>query len=202
MKSLKELIKDRLENIDKIEVVKKIGYNNARNGLETLDNFLNCKDILNFLHGCGKYDFVYYPEAFFKKLCEVLGIDKELIEKEMDKINKIIKEKNSYKDSYIYVNTNFVRQNQPLFVMAFMQGSLYIRPNIDELLFKSDKYVFGVIAKIAREHYKDNNGELPMWGKIRSYAYHHKDGKVYVFDPEGKLVDEKVNEIKVCLKVL
>ena len=47
----------------------------------------------------------------------------------------------------------------------------------------------------------NTKGELPMWDNIVNYAYHHKDGKVYVFDTDGNLTEQEVEESLATLSV-
>ena len=90
---------------------------------------------------------------------------------------------------YIFVNTNFRRKNEPIFVLAFMEGRRRIAIPKEKFVFKSDDEIFELVSKIVKKHYKENEGKLPIWGNIDNYFYHHKDGKVYTFDKNGLMVE-------------
>ncbi len=196
---INDLVRKRLEGKDKIEIVKKMGYQVHAKGVESLNYFLS-KNLSDFITD-GMYDFRYSAEEFFRKLCEVLEIDEESVNKEIQKINEIIIKRRAYEKSYIFVNTNFKRQSQSIFALAFMEGERRLRPNIDNLLFKSDEDVLKEISRVVKTHYHDTKGKLPMWGNIVNYAYHHKNGKVYVFDTDGNLTEQEVEESLATLSV-
>ncbi len=163
-----KLIKENLQGQDRIEIVKKMGYQSPKRGIESLNYFLS-KGSLDFLTQ-EMYDFKYTKDQFFEKLCEVLEIDKELIERTRQKIKEITAEKRAYEYAYIYVNTNFIRTTEPIFVLAFMESKRRIRLNADDFLFKSDKEVLNKISKIVKNHYRKTGGELFMWGKIKNMS--------------------------------
>ena len=196
---INNLVRKRLEGKDKIEIVKKMGYQSPKRGVESLDYFLS-KGSLDFLMQ-GMYDFKYTADQFFEKLCEVLEIDKKLTEEARQEIKKIVAEKRAYEYAYIYVNTNFKRTSEPIFVLAFMESTRRIRLNADDFLLKSDEEVLKEISKIVKNHYKETGGELFIWGKIKNYVYDHKDGKSYIFDTDGNLINEKVLETMAILSV-
>ena len=57
-------------------------------------------------------------------------------------------------------------------------------------MFKTKKQILKSISKMVGKHYLVNNGELAMWGRIENYVYHHYDGKKYVFDGDGCLLED------------
>jgi len=183
--NLMKTIKNRLSQMDKKEVVKLIGY---YKGLKTLDEFLNSKDIFHWIHK-GKYDFENTSKEFFIKLCKILNISDEEVGKELNYIEAKENELRKFEGVYLFVNTNFKNTQEPIFVLAFMKAKRRIYPNLEDLIFKSDEEVFKIISQIIKIHYKENKGLLPMWGEIINYVYHHIDGKIYVFDFNGNLVE-------------
>jgi len=104
---------------------------------------------------------------------------------------KIKKELLKFKDSYIFINTNFRRKSQPIFALAFCEGQRNIALDKNNLIFKSDKEVFQIISDTIKNHYISTNGKIGIWGNVVNYAYHHNDGKVYVFDKYGNQIDSK-----------
>ena len=197
--NLMKTIKNRLLQMDKKEVVKLIGYKNISKGLETLDEFLNSKDIFHWIHK-GKYDFENTSKEFFIKLCKILNIPDEEVEKELNYIEAKENELRKFEGVYIFVNTPFIKRPvSPMFALV-VPRRIYL--NKEDLIFKSDEEVFKVISQIVRTHYKENKGSLPMWGKIINYVCHHSDGKAYVFDVNGNLVENgKYIESKAVLCV-
>ena len=105
-----------------------------------------------------------------------------------------------FKDSYIFVNTNFKRKSEPIFALAFCEARRNIGLNKTGLIFKTDKEIFQIISKVIKEHYIDSDGNIGIWGDIANYVYHHSDGESYIFDIDGNLIkNEIVLESKAIL---
>jgi transcription antitermination factor NusG len=123
----------------------------------------------------------------YSKLSKELNIDEEFIQKTLKKEKTYQKELERFKDSYIYINTNFKRTTQPIFVLAFCESIRRLRFYGDEkLLFKSTEEILKILSKKIQKHYKENKGELKVWGKIANYQL-HLEGKTYIFDTDGVL---------------
>jgi len=110
------------------------------------------------------------------------------------------KELKRLRDVYVYVNTNFKRTSEPIFVLAIMECIRRLKVK-DKLLFQTDDEIFKTISKTVRSHYKENNGKLNVWGDIINYNYHHYNGKQYVFDKNGNVIDDFVNETQATLSL-
>lgn len=108
---------------------------------------------------------------------------------------KIQEELAKYKGCYIFVNTNFKRKGEPIFVLAFCEPQRNISINKKDLIFKTDKKVFAIISNIVKHHFIDTQGKIGIWGDIVNYVYHHKDGYRYIFDKNGKLRKGKNTDI-------
>ena len=84
-------------------------------------------------------------EDFFIKLSKALNIEDSLINRELKEINLYKQEVEKFKDSYIFVNTNFKRKNEPIFALAFCENqrriALYKKEN---LLFKTIDEIFEI----------------------------------------------------------
>jgi len=181
--NIMNLIKQVIVSKGKENVAKVIGYTKA---LQTLDKFLQRDSIFEWIHN-GEYDLTYSSKEFFIKLCKVLDISDEIVQAELKQIEKKDDELRKYQNVYIFVNTNFKRVSQPIFALAVMEGRRRIIPKKEDLIFKTDKEVLEVISNIVKNHFKKTQGKLPLWGNIVNYVYHHSDGKVYIFSPDGTL---------------
>ena len=112
------------------------------------------------------------------------------------------KELRRFRNSYIFVNTNFKRKGEPIFALAFSELHRNVAFNKSDLIFKSDEEVFELISAIVKQHFLETKGNIGIWGNIVSYIYHHSDGKTYLFDKDGLLRDdEKVIESKAVLSL-
>ena len=196
MKTLKNLasgtlfdeIKVKLHKANANNIIKGMGYKSTKTGFKTLEKFLACSNICDWLIS-GHYDFCYNSKEFLEKLTTQLEVNPKLYIAEINQCTKIKNEHKKIKNCYIFVNTNFHRTTQPIFSLAFMEGHRRLTPPKQSLMFKTDKQIFNNISKLVKKHYQETQGELSMWGKIDNYVYHHFDGRKYVLDSNGCLID-------------
>ena len=114
----------------------------------------------------------------------------------------IKKELAKFKNSYIFVNTNFKRKSEPIFALAFCESKRNITLDKNNLIFKSDDKIFATISNIVKQHHNNTKGTISIWGDIVNYVYHHSDGEVYVFDISGEQIkDIEVIENRASLKL-
>ncbi len=196
-----EDIKEKIKLQNKILLAKELGYSNSTKFEITLNKFLQFST-LNEWFQCGHYDLVNTAGDFFIKLSKALKIDEDTINNEIKNITLYKKEIEKFKDSYIFVNTNFKRKNEPIFALALCENqrriSLYKNEN---LLFKSIDEILEILSKEIKKHYLLNSDKLGIWGKIVSYQVHIFD-TIYTFDTNGSLKsnDVIVFENKATLK--
>jgi hypothetical protein len=178
MNKLKEILKKQLNKESKIKASVELGI--------THDELLGLLDdeYFGYIRQTNNID----PRTFFKVLCSYTSMNKN---KQVNMIEQYIQllndEKNRY--PYIYVDTGFVRDSQPIFVMAMMESQRRFKP--DE---NND------IGKIVKEHYTANNGTLEFWGDIKRYAYHDKKNKITVYDGNGNIMES--NEVKESIATI
>ncbi|QCT95031.1 hypothetical protein FE773_07455 [Caminibacter mediatlanticus TB-2] len=192
---IKNFSRDEVYNV--IEKLKYKGsYNKAIEKIESLKNN-SLREYLQKPH----FDFHYSSKEFLYKLAEILNLDVEKLKKEVKEIDDYLTIISKLPEPYIFVDTNFKRANQPIFALAFMEGKRRIGVNKEEVYNKPLDEVLKNVGEFVKNHYKKNEGKLPMWGKIHKYVYHHIDGKSYVFDKEGNLIDDEIAENKATLKI-
>ena len=115
---------------------------------------------------------------------------------------EIRKELEKFKDSYIFVNTNFKRKSEPIFALAFCEAKRNIGLDKISLIFKTDEEIFHIISEIVKEHYIDSGGNIGLWGDIVNYVYHHSNGETYIFDKYGQILEDiKVLEYRATLRI-
>ena len=114
----------------------------------------------------------------------------------------IKKELAKFKNSYIFVNTNFKRTSQPIFALAFCESQRNIALDKNNFIFKNDNEIFILVSDIIQEHFSITKGKIGIWGDIVSYVYHHSNGETYVFDVDGKQIEKiKVVESRASLRL-
>ena len=196
-----EDIKEKIKFQNKTLLTKELGYSNSTKFEKTLNKFFQFSTLYGWFQ-CGHYDLVNTAEDFFIKLSKALKIDENTINNEIKNITLYKHEVEKFKDSYIFVNTNFKKKNEPIFALALCENqrkiSLYKKEN---LLFKSTDEMLEILSIEIKKHYLQNSDNLGIWGKIVSYQVHLFD-TIYILDTNGSLKsnDVIVFENKATLK--
>jgi len=197
---IEQIVHNELNNTSKPEILKKLGYSSEQKASLALEKFLKSNNLHEWLHS-GFYDFKYTAQSFFKKLCRILNIDTNIIEKALRFDMKLSLEIKKFENSYIFIDTNFKRTTQPIHALAFMESKRRLKLPKEQLLFQTDDEILSLIGKFIQKHYKLSNGDIGIWGKIVHYVLHYKNEK-YIFDIKGKLLsDMEIFENIAILKV-
>ena len=200
-------IKQTLEHTNHDEVLKTMGYNNLQKGHLTLKQFLDTGTTYLWLKK-GTYDLKYNSEEFLKQLLKALdltSIGKYEIKQYSRRLDAISAMRNT---PYIFVYTHFKRKGESLHVMAFMEARRHIHIDKEQLVFKSESEALDIIGNIVKKHYFLCEGKLPLWGEICNYIYHNSDGKKFVFNTNGVLlqkhseISESRSELRIGNQIL
>lgn len=184
-----QTLQTNLVNLDEhLNLAKKLGYYNLDKFKKAVLKIIQAKSLDVFLQN-GYYDYVYTSENLVLKLAKIYGFD---ILDELNQAKKLNDEVKKYKNSYIYIDTNFKRTTQPIFMLAMMQGVRYVYFDKKELVFKSLDKQLQFISKIVKNHYKKIK-KLPLFGEITGYKFNHL-GKNYSFGVDGTLQDREIYE--------
>lgn len=191
-----QTLQTNLANLDdRLNLAKKLGYYNLDKLNQALLKITQAKSLDEFLQN-GYYDYIYTSENLVLKLAKIYGLD---ILDELNSAKKLNDEVNKYKNSYIYIDTNFKRNTEPIFMLAMMQGVRYLYFDKKELAFKSLDKQLQFISKVVKNHYKKIK-KLPLFGKITGYKFNHL-GKSYSFDVDGTLQDREIYESVAWIKI-
>ena len=199
---LHKKIKQKLTEQSQDIVIKQMDYSSLKVGHKTLKDFLNSKNVYEWLKE-GHYDLKYASEPFVWKLVEVLDISLNIASTDIEKAKKRYRTLSAMKDPYLRAETNFRRNGEFIFALMFASAKSRISIHKESLVYKSDEDIFKKIGKKIRNHYTEYKGELPIFGKIKYYRYDHTDGKTYRFTIDGKLFNEnnennEIKEEKLC----
>lgn len=188
---LKQILDQKIKESSLEDLKEKLGYQSIKRLQKSIDKFIETKTIYDWLNS-GFYDLVNNAEDFLVKLCKVFKIENQLLEKELKSCEKLRTEIEKFKDSYIFINTNFKRKSEPIFVLALLENKRIISLYKDEkYLFKSLKEILNMVSNEIIKHYIFNNGKCFIWGDIVNYQL-HLFGNLYTFTTNGKLIDEKI----------
>jgi len=197
---IEKIIKEKLKEVSKNKILNELNYSSNKKALDAFNKFINSKNLHQWLHS-GFYDFKYNSLTFFKKICEILNIEEKIIDKTLLKDKEYYKELEKFKNSYIFIYTNFKRKNEPIFVLGALESQRRINIPIKKLLFKKDKKILKIIGKIILKNYKITNGNTGIWGKAINYIFYFNNKK-YIFDINGERINNIIiNENKVILKL-
>jgi hypothetical protein len=199
---LLKTIKEKLAQNDPDTVLRKMGYRNLGHARERLKRLLQAPSLESWLKQ-STFDLHYSGKEFLRKLFEALSLPAEPLEAELARIDAKEIALAKMQQPYIFVDTNFKRQSQPIFALAMLESCRRLRIDKEEIYGKPIEKILKMVGDLVRRHYEESDGELPLWGKIHRYAYHHSDGRVFVFDMEGKLLPEaqKVEESRAQLSL-
>lgn len=148
-----ESIIARLNMHESDALYKKMGYHSKVNFEKTLQIFKESITLNAWLLS-GHYDFTKSAEDFFVSLSKELGFSDDTIQNVLLTFECYKQEKERLKGSYIFVNTNFKRKNEPIFALAFLESKRNISLcDIKELLFKSEEEMLKIVSNLVKNHY-------------------------------------------------
>jgi len=180
--NLLELIKNKLFDCEKEAIVTALGYNNKKNGLKRLDELISNDSILEWLQN-SRYDFIHSSRSFLTKLCKVLHIQEHLYRGTINKICQKLKILAQMPQPYVFINTNFKRHNEPIFMLAYSENRRRLYIDKTKVLESYDEGL-SIAKELVVNNFNKTNGSLPIWGKIDNYFYHVYD-KVYIINRYG-----------------
>jgi len=183
---LEKQIRNELKLQSKNNIIKKLHYNSLKKGEKALDQFIKSKNLNNWLYS-GFYDFKYTALGFFLQLCYISKIDEKKINNFLIENKKYHKEMKEISNSYIFINTNFKRKNEPIVSLAFSEFKRRLKLPTNQLMFKKEKDVLIFISDFVKNHYINTNGKIGIWGNIINYVLYYKKNK-YFFNTKGEQI--------------
>ncbi|MFK5926560.1 MAG: hypothetical protein QM483_08025 [Desulfuromusa sp.] len=188
MTDLLVTIKAKAQCCDLTEVVRLMGYQRPGKALERLNLMLSAPNLLKCFDKSG-FDFKYSNREFVLKLGNILDIPQSAITDGIEAMNREqVRIEKMFQPS-IFINTKFKRQNQPIFVLAMLEGSRRINISKDDVL-QNQTAELQRIKQIVINHYKKNSGELKLWGRIYQYIYSFEVNQTLAISPNGKVTND------------
>lgn len=181
---LQKLFARKLKGISHKDIARQLGYQNITS-CETKINKLLSSPYLGLEN--RDYDLKYSTDEFIVKLAQVLNIPDLLVDTIVEEIQAELLQQTQKFRSYIYVETFFRRQGQPIFVLAFMEGKRHIGINKNMRTLGLDQQL-PKVQSLIRKHYRNTKGELPVWGTIARYVFYYAEDLAIEFSPTGKII--------------
>ena len=191
-----EQIKELTLNSDKRALSKALGYAREKNFSSALANLQRANSLDEFMSK-GHFDWSHSSKTLILALSEYFGLN---IEDELNAAKIHYDERAKFRGSYIYIDTNFKRFNEPIFALAMVQYLRYISltPFLNKLCFKALDEQLKVISKITKNYYQKTK-TLPIFGAITGFKLYFL-GKNYSLDTNGNFTDKEIAEQVATIK--
>lgn len=191
-----EQLKILTQNSDKKALSKALGYVREQNFTRALANLEAAKSLDEFITK-RHFDWAHSSETLILALSKHFALN---IDAELSEVQKLYNERVKFRGSYIYIDTDFRRNNEPIFALAMAQHLRYISltPFLDELCFKALHEQLKTISKITKSYYQKTQ-TLPIFGAITGFKLYFL-GKNYSLDTNGEFIDKEIYEQIATIK--
>ena len=192
-----EQIKELTLNSDKKLLSKALGYAREKNFSSALANLQRANSLDEFISK-GHFDWSHSSKTLILALSKHFGFN---IDDELNAAKIRYDEREKFRGSYIYIDTNFKRFNEPIFALAMAQYLRYISltPFLDELCFKALDEQLNIISKVVKDYYQKTKS-LPVFGEITGFKLCLL-GKNYALDTDGNFVQKEIFEASARIKL-
>jgi len=189
MENIRKQINDACMLVDSSEVAKRMGYTNVKKCEARIQYVLNSPDF-GLIE--SNFDGIYSSEDFFNNLLKVVGLGQLIYSKELQDLRTMVEDERWGFRPWIFVDTNFKRKNQPIFVLAFSEGvrRFALPKKLKSMrLDEQCEYLRAFISKYLVDLTNEHQGELAIWGKPVSFHCHVTEDHVLKFDLDGNLIE-------------
>ena len=183
--NLEALLNARARDRSRDDILKAMGYSPVRQAnRDRLDKVL-AEDTLG-LEG-NDYDLKYDSRGFLKALCDALDLDYAEHEAEVESIHDgIVAEREAFQP-YLFADTGFKRADRPglaIFILAAMESKRNLRLSRASRLASREEVIAEAVDRV-REHVRETEGALPVWGTIKRYLLFLAPGESLVIGTDG-----------------
>lgn len=185
--SLQTELQSRLKAHDTPTLLRQLGY--APGNQKALARLLITVEDDFYGLDQSRFDFRYSGADFLRALARQLDIAPEWVEAEIRRVQNALKAQATAFKPYLWVDTHFQRQSQPLFALAVCENQRYL-PLDWRLPQASEEKQLAELRKLIAEHWQHTQGDLGIWGRIQCYWYCYAEGQYWRFSPDGEWLDE------------
>jgi len=188
---LQKRIQQAMQDRDPADLVRAMGYRNKKSQSVAIQRLKQTiEDPWLGLGAEGKFDLLYGSVEFLRTLANLLMIDPDAVEQGIAEIERLYQYDRSLYRRKIIIQTNFKRESEPIFVLAFASSLRYI-PLSQEINYLPEEECIVAVGKIIRSHYQETGGSLLIWGTITHYLLNIGEGRQLVFDTNGELDENR-----------
>lgn len=137
----------------------------------------------------GGYDYRYSSKEFVRAIGIAVGMERLAIELYIDKLERRIVDELAAFKPYLWVDTHFKRNNQPVFMLSALnhQRYLHFAPGFWRYAFA---HQLETAQSRVRLHMSETGGELGTWGCIQQYLFYYALAQAYILAPSGEVIGE------------
>jgi len=169
------------------QLLRIMGYRNP--GTSTKKRLQSVLESPDFGLEQGSYDFRYTSRQFLTVLCIAVGMERPVIKTRVEQLEHRIEEERVAFKPYLWVDTDFKRQNQPVFMLAALNQQRYL--HFTKGFWRNDLASQLEIAQSwVRVHMSKTDGELGTWGRIQQYLFYYTASQAYILAPSGEVIGE------------
>lgn len=180
-------LRARLRQHETESVLRKLGY--APDNRRALERLFTTVEDDNYGLGQSHFDFRYSGADFLRALCRQLDLPPESVEAEIIRVQRELTAELTAFKPYLWIDTHFTRQNQPLFALAACESQRYL-PLDWQLPQQSLVHQLVTVRKLIDQHWQSTEGNLGIWGTIQAYWYFFADDQYWRFSTQGDWLDE------------
>ena len=167
-------LKDHNKIILKMDLKSRSTQSKITNVLLNLQNYQDLSEY--FDHGYNGFE--YTNTTLLEAICCALNINKKDVKQGIIEYQENNKKLLASEVPYIFVNTNFKRESEPLFNLVALNSKRYIKINRKDFFFKSKEEQEKYVQSLIHSHYsKLSDGKLFIWGSVESYIFNGLDGE-------------------------
>lgn len=187
--TLHDRLKQRVASEGADRILRAMGYSERAlaHARDRLQNVLADPDLGL---GAGRYDFRFSNREFLRALAGAVAVDAKETERRIDDIERELQHLRKLFKPWIFVDTQFKRSGEPIFVLAWTEHMRRLRlPVKARLLSRNELTRFA--GERVREHHRENQGRLLVWGVISEYKLVVSETEQVVMDREGNALREE-----------
>ena len=199
-KHFNNIICDKIADTPLKDIAKKMGYGKIEKGVERIKFVMNDPQF-GLLK--SNYDGLYSSITFLDKLLEIIGLPKKEIEEYIKHIHFLSNDVEFGYRPHIFCDTNFVRKNEPVFILAFLSNRRFLSLS-KTIKRKSKSEKIKIVKEIIYNHQIATGGKIEFWGSIARYVCHFDKNEIVEFLPDGTIICEKNEPVfhpTACLKI-
>ena len=203
MDSVFKELQQKLLNVDIKTVAKALGYGKVLSVQNRIETVKTSQSFSEWMYKDSGYDLKYTRVEFIKELMTFLEIDSMLLEPELTAYNEYEDKLRNEFQSYLFIDTGFRRKYESIMALAVLSSQRYIYVERTQTMVQNFSTKLAHVKKLIKEHMRKTDGDLGIWGKIKSYVWHYDEHHSISFLPDGsvEVFNASVDEPQATLTI-